>query len=137
MEYIDELVDYKEPRFENVAGLYINNPNQMSYLLFLANQKRENLKEINSELAHYLDLMIAMISDYARGIYKKIPIKTLIYTISALAYLVRPKKSFINKVPGIKILKELGLLGLVLKSIQKDLRKYEKWKENPEEVMEV
>lgn len=136
MEYFDVL-ENKDKNFDNVLGLYMNHPNKMSYLIFMANQKKEDLKQIDEEVVYYFDLMVSLISDYRAGIYKKIPIKTVFYLISALSYCIYPKKNYFDQVPGVKIIKKIGLIKLVINSFKNDLIKYATWKKNYENTVEI
>ncbi len=136
MEHFEEL-QHQNNSFDNVYGLYVNNPNQMSYLLFLANQKKENLNLLNGELSHYFDLMTSLLFDYAKGNYKKVPIKTIIFFVSALSSFVFPKKTTLDIIPGVKLIKQFGLIKLLLQSFKNDLMKYEYWKKNQNRPLEV
>lgn len=135
MEYFDELENV-DKNYDNVVGLYINHPNKLSYLIYLANQKKENITQLNEEIAYYFDIMVSLVSDYIKGDYKKIPIRTILYLISTISYFVYPKRTFLDQVPGIKIIKKIGLIKLVIHSFKKDLLKYANWKKNHENSIE-
>ncbi|QVK17108.1 hypothetical protein KHQ81_09425 [Mycoplasmatota bacterium] len=135
MEYFDELKKVDQ-NFDNVLGLYFNNPNQKSYLICLANQKYNGLNE-KEEISYYLDIIVSLISDYKNGIYKKIPVRTILYLISTLSYFVYPRRSFIDQVPGVQIVKKIGLIKFLIHSVRKDLIKYAIWKSNHENIVEV
>lgn len=132
MEYFDEL---HKPKFNNFANLFINNPNKTSYLLLLGNDELKNSND--ADLSHYGDLLVSLISDWSKGIYRKIPLKTMAIIISSLFYVVKPKRTFVDKVPGVKLLKQIGLITMIIRSFKQDLIRYERWKESQKEFVEV
>jgi len=137
MELFKEL-ENNEINFDNVLGFYINQPNQMSYIMYMGKHKNDGLKDYSQEqLSHYFDIMISLVSDYTKGTYKAIPIKTIIYFISALSNFVFPKQTFLNKVPGIKVFKQFMLVKLVIHSFKEDLIRYELWKKQQEKFVPV
>lgn len=135
MELFEEL-NQKNAKFDNVSGVFINNPNRMSYLLFHGSNKNENGEDLNPDLTYTIDLIFSLIHDYSVGNYKKIPFKTIAYLSSAIIYFVYPKQTFLDNVPGVKLIKKIGLLQLVIKSFRNDLIKYEDWRNN-QEILEV
>lgn len=136
MKYFDELENI-DKNYDNVLGLYINHPNKMSYLIYLANQKKEGMNQMNEEIAYYFDLMVSLVSDYVKGDYKKVPIKTILYLISTLSYFAYPKRTFLDQVPGVKIIKKIGLIKFVIDSFKKDLMRYATWKKHHQNIIEV
>lgn len=132
MEYFDEL---HKPKFNNFATLFINNPNKTSYLLLLGNDELKNSND--ADLSHYGDLLVSLISDWSKGIYRKIPLKTMAFIIYSLYYVVNPKRTFVDKVPGVKLLKQIGLITMIIRSFKQDLIRYERWKESQKEFVEV
>ncbi len=132
MEYFDELHKLK---FNNFATLCINHPNKASCLLLLGNDQIENSDE--KELSHYGELLVSLINDWSKGIYRKIPIKTIMIIITSLYYIVNPKETFLDKVPGVKLFKRIGVITMIIKSFKQDLIRYELWKNSQKEFVEV
>ncbi len=135
MEYFTEQNNYD--KFSNVYGLYVNNPQRTGCLIYMGNKKDETKTDWNEDISYYLNLMSSLVSDYIKGNYQNIPVKTILCLISTLYAFMAPKKSVIDKIPGVRLYKKLGLLTMVIRSFKNDLINYEIWRNNQNKIQEV
>jgi uncharacterized membrane protein YkvA (DUF1232 family) len=72
-------------------------------------------------------LLLAVISAYITGKYKKIPFKTLAMILGALTYFLSPFDVILDFVPVIGFLDDVFVLTMVLKFAHDDLQAYKAW----------
>ena len=72
-------------------------------------------------------LLIAVVSAYVTGRYKKIPFKTLAMILGALTYFLSPIDAIIDWVPVIGFLDDVFVIGMVLKFAHDDLQAFKAW----------
>lgn len=94
----------------------------------------ENLmKQIpaGSKFAPYIKdvrLLILLIRSYVAGEYKDIPITTIVAAVSALVYVLSPLDIIPDNLPVIGFADDAAVVAYLMKSIEKDLKKYEIWR---------
>jgi len=76
-----------------------------------------------------LKLLIPLIKDYWKGIYRDVSVKSIVIFIVALAYIISPIDLIPDYIIGLGQIDDAVILGLSLYFLEKDLRKYKDWKD--------
>ena len=74
-------------------------------------------------------LLIAMIKDFSRRNYRQVPFATIGAIAFTLLYVLNPFDMMPDMLPIIGQLDDASVFAAAMMLIQRDLRKYEKWKE--------
>jgi uncharacterized membrane protein YkvA (DUF1232 family) len=78
-------------------------------------------------------LLMAVVKDYRRGKYRKIPFWTVAAIVGALLYVLNPLDLIPDFIPGLGQIDDAAVVAACLLLVRQDLHKYKKWKiENPE-----
>ena len=75
-----------------------------------------------------LKLLLALIRDYLKGTYRDVSVKSIIIIVLTLAYIISPFDLIPDYILGLGQIDDLGILGLSLYFLEKDLMKYQEWK---------
>lgn len=81
-------------------------------------------------------LMIAMIKDYRRGIYKEVPWFTIGAVTATLLYILNPVDIIPDFIMGLGFIDDFAVFSIVHGWIQSDLQRYEDWKLEHEGLQE-
>jgi len=102
----------------------------MKYLISEEEKLKEKLKDSSYLERFSKDLMLLMnlIKDYYKGNYRAIPYKTLSAAVVGLLYTLNPIDIIPDFIPFIGHIDDALVLGFCLKLIEKDLKKYQIWK---------
>lgn len=76
-----------------------------------------------------LKLLIPLIRDYLKGTYRDVSVKSIIIFLLTLAYVISPIDLIPDYILGLGQVDDLGVLGLSLYFLEKDLNKYREWKD--------
>jgi len=76
-----------------------------------------------------LRLLIPLIKDYWQGTYRDVSVKSIVIFVVALAYIISPIDLMPDYIPGLGQIDDAVILGLSLYFLEKDLRKYQEWKD--------
>ena len=104
-------------------------------LEYIINEE-EKLKEKLQDSSHLerftkdLMLFVSLIKDYYKGNYRDIPYKTISAGVVGLLYTLNPIDIIPDFIPFIGHIDDALVLTFCLKLIEKDLQKYQTWKEN-------
>jgi uncharacterized membrane protein YkvA (DUF1232 family) len=93
-------------------------------------EKASKHKGSLGEAWNYLQLFFSISRDYIGGKYKEIPTGTIISIIAAIIYFVSPIDLIPDFIPGVGLIDDVLIIGLVINSFKVDLEKYEEWKTN-------
>ncbi|MFO7768039.1 MAG: YkvA family protein [bacterium] len=77
-----------------------------------------------TRLVGRIRLLVMVGSDYLAGEYRRLPTSTIWALMFALVYVVSPVDVIPDVVPGLGWLDDAFVVGLVIRAIRKDLRKY-------------
>ena len=92
---------------------------------------RKNIIRIGllTRLFQDLRLLIPLIKDYWKGTYRDVSVKSIVIFVVALAYIISPLDLIPDYIIGLGQIDDAVILGLSLYFLEKDLRKYEEWKD--------
>jgi uncharacterized membrane protein YkvA (DUF1232 family) len=79
-----------------------------------------------------LKLLIPLIKDYWKGTYRDVSVKSIVIFLVALAYIISPIDLIPDYIPGLGQIDDAVILGLSLYFLEKDLWKYQEWKDRNE-----
>ena len=79
-----------------------------------------------------LRLLIPLIKDYWKGTYRDVSAKSIVIFVVALAYTISPIDLIPDYIPGLGQIDDAVILGLSLYFLEKDLWKYQEWKDRNE-----
>ncbi len=71
-----------------------------------------------------------LVKDYVSGAYRDIPYGSIIAALAGILYFLSPIDFIPDFIPGIGLVDDVFVIGLVLKQIHIDLVRYEEWKFN-------
>jgi uncharacterized membrane protein YkvA (DUF1232 family) len=76
-----------------------------------------------------LKLLLPLNRDYLKGNYRDVSAKSIVIFFLTLAYIISPVDLIPDWILGLGQLDDIGILGLSLYWLEKDLLKYKEWKE--------
>lgn len=74
-------------------------------------------------------LLIAVIKDYWKGDYRKMPFFSIAAIVAALLYVINPFDIIPDFIPVIGYLDDAAVIAACLAMVRQDLHNYKKWKE--------
>lgn len=107
----------------------IEHPDKVEKLLKRLEKKLLGVPKLGGALA-YIPKMGMLINSWIKKEYADIPIGTIAAIISALIYFVSPVDAISDIFPGIGLLDDAAVVGLVLHMISSDLDEYMEWRCN-------
>ncbi len=126
-------IEFKKNQYEKYklkALEYVNNKEKAKVLLKDAMNKSKNVtnKGPLGEIWDKVQLLFSLLRDWISGTYKEIPLNSITMVIIGLIYFVVPLDIIPDWIPGIGVIDDAFILGLVIKQIANDLEDYEIWK---------
>lgn len=82
-------------------------------------------------------VMVGMIKDYKKGIYRTVPWFTMAAISFALLYILNPFDIVPDFIPGLGYVDDFAVFTIALKFIQNDLHSYLDWKIESQKVQEA
>jgi uncharacterized membrane protein YkvA (DUF1232 family) len=76
-----------------------------------------------------LKLLLPLIREYLKGNYRDVSAKSIVIFFLTLAYIISPVDLIPDWILGLGQLDDIGILGLSLHWLEKDLLKYKEWKD--------
>ncbi len=122
-------LDAIKARFGRRAKTLAQDPERAKALLEQAMRKAEGHRGPLEELWDSIQLLFALVKDWASGNYREVPIGSIIAMIIGLLYFV----SIIDFVPDLflgGLVDDAAVLGIVIKQVAGDLNRYRWWREN-------
>ena len=104
----------------------------LEYLIHEEEKLQEKLKDSShlERFAKDLMLFMSLIKDYYKGNYRDIPYKTISAGVVGLLYTLNPIDIIPDFIPFIGHIDDALVLTFCLKLIEKDLQKYQTWKQS-------
>ncbi|MBH0006852.1 YkvA family protein [Psychrobacter sp. SWN149] len=102
----------------------------LKYLIHEEDKLQEKIKDSShlERFAKDLMLFMSLLKDYYKGNYRKVPYKTISAGVVGLLYTLNPIDIIPDFIPFIGHIDDALVLGFCLKLIEKDLKKYQIWK---------
>ena len=82
-----------------------------------------------ARLFQNLRLLLPLIRDYWKGTYRDVSVKSIVIFILTFAYIISPIDLIPDWILGFGQIDDIGILGLALYFLEKDLVKYKEWKD--------
>ena len=76
-----------------------------------------------------VSIMCDMIADYIKGVYKNVPLATIVTVLAAILYMISPVDLLPDALPVIGAIDDIAILNGVLMAAKKDIEEYKNWKE--------
>ena len=83
-----------------------------------------------ARLFRNLKLLLPLIKDYWKGTYRDVSIKSIVIFLAALAYIISPLDLIPDYIVGLGQIDDAALLGLSLLFLEKELLKYQAWRDS-------
>lgn len=87
------------------------------------------------EYAADIPLVIGMIRSYFKGNYREVPVGSIIGLIAAIIYFISPVDIIPDVIPVVGQLDDIAVLTWALKQVHDDIRRYEQWLNNNEDII--
>lgn len=84
-----------------------------------------------------LDSLFSLTKDYVRGNYTAISKSAIISVLAALLYFISPLDVIPDFILGLGFLDDVIVLRFVLKSVRKELKKYQAWKVEQKKIIHL
>jgi len=92
--------------------------------------RKARLAKFGLDLISNIKLLAAMIKDYAKGNYKKVPWDAIGAITFALIYFLTPADLIPDVIPFLGYMDDIGVLEFVLTKFSKEIEEYKRWKES-------
>ena len=125
-EKLHSLFEY----FKERATKLLNDSGRIQKTLKHAFEKALDNEGPIAEVFNDLKLLFMLVKDYITGAYRQIPYGSIIAAVAGILYFLSPIDFIPDFIPGIGLVDDVFVIGLVLKQIHADLVKYEEWKFN-------
>ena len=123
--------------FNKVAAVLLKDKgktlNKIQEGLKKASQNKESLITIWKEL----QLLLSLTKDYASGKYTTIPKTAIISIVAGLLYFISPIDLIPDFIVGLGLLDDVIILRFVYKKVQKELVKYQVWKDAQKQIIPI
>jgi len=83
-----------------------------------------------ARLLQDLRLLFPLIKDFLKGTYRDVSVKSILIFAATLAYIISPIDLIPDYIIGLGQIDDAAILGLGLYLLEKDLIKYQQWKDN-------
>ncbi len=112
--------------YKQQAEDIVNHKTSMEDLLLDVDEKLKAIPKYGRKFA-YIPEMTLLLKSYVKREYTDIGLPQLILIIAALLYFVSPLDILPDTIPGLGILDDAIVAGLIMKWCQRDIDKYMKW----------
>lgn len=99
-------------------------------LVTAAREKASHRKNRLHKMIGDLETLFRMVNAWAKGEYRKVPIRTIAFAVSAIVYFLNPFDLVHDYLPGAGYLDDATILGFVLTSISEDIKEFLIWEKH-------
>lgn len=133
--------DFKKQKAEAEAGLIkhksrakdlLEDPEKTKKVLEDAYKKANDAKGPLEKVFDDLMLMFYLVRDWIKGEYKEVPVGSIVAILGGILYFLSPIDAIPDVIPVAGYLDDVFVLGLIIKQVSADLKKYKNWKESKE-----
>ena len=78
--------------------------------------------------------LCAMVSDYASGAYREVPLSTIITVLGAIVYFVSPVDAIPDTIPVLGYVDDMAFIRMILSTMHGDIKRYYTWLLRTQEV---
>jgi Uncharacterized conserved protein len=110
-------------RLAGKPGRLLQLVSQLLYRLY----RMEGKQTMVNDLQERLKVLGRMVTSFARGRYRNIPLKTLLSVIAAILYFLNPFDLIPDAIVGIGFTDDLAVLTWVYKTSEQELNKFIAW----------
>lgn len=109
---------------------YVEHGNRLAGLMANATTKAE--RQQGRIRSFFLDVytLIRLVRAWARGSYRRLPLRTILWSVAALLYFVDPFDLIPDAIPFFGYLDDAAVVGFVIKAISTDLAKFVEWEQS-------
>ena len=111
------------------AEQYARDKKRSSELLSDMMQKAVKHRQQLTGIWQDLMALYRMLKAWAKGDYRMMPWKTIVWALAAVVYFMNPLDMVPDFIPGIGYLDDAVVLGFVMNSIRKDVSKFLEWEQ--------
>ena len=115
-------------QFKNRAAKLLKDKDKIQDTLKRAFEKALENEGPIAEVFNDLKLLLSLVKDYISGAYREIPYGSIIAAVAGILYFLSPIDFIPDFIPGIGLVDDVFVIGLVLKKIHSDLQRYKEWK---------
>ncbi len=115
-------------QFKKKSTKLLNDSGKIQDTLKRAFDKAIDNEGLIAEVFNDLKLLLSLVKDYISGAYRDIPYGSIIAAVAGILYFLSPIDFIPDFIPGIGMIDDVFVIGMVLKQIHSDLVKYEAWK---------
>jgi len=97
-------------------------------LAHLVKMSRDKLSSVgNTKLIEDIKVFIRMVKAYAKGSYREIPLKSIIYVVAALLYFIMPLDLIADFIPVTGYVDDFAVILWVYKQLQVEIEAFLSW----------
>ncbi len=109
------------------ATVLLRDPVMVNRLMGSASGLWDANKQKFAHLKGDFDVALRALAAYRKGVYKKIPLRSILMILASLLYFVNPLDLVPDFIVGAGYLDDLAMIAYCFGIIRKDLREFEEW----------
>ena len=114
-------------KYRKKAEALAQKPAQVREMLSGATRKFEEHRESLGQLRYDLPGLLRLVRAWARGDYRRVPLKSIVMAVGAVLYFVAPLDVIPDFIPVVGYLDDAAVIAYVLRSIRTDVERFEEW----------
>lgn len=113
--------------FEKAATRLLGKKAKLATLAVTAGVKLVQNKGAMEEAKGNLQALVRMVQEYAKGNYKKAPVKSLVMVVAAILYFISPIDLVPDFIFGLGFADDIAIITYVYKQVVNDLQAFLQW----------
>lgn len=115
-------------RFINLAESYIKDPHRRLHMLAAVKDYAKNKKHYIQNFKEDLQTLIHLLRDWNKGIYKNVPVHSIVLVVAALLYFLSPLDSIPDFLGPLGFTDDAAVIMFVLSAIKNEISHYKAWR---------